>query len=74
MIFARDEEKISQCLENNVDVMIEDSPRNIKDISRKVKVIKYYCKYNEDVEGANIITAYSLLHIYDLVNKLNEHI
>ena len=69
LIFARDEEKIVQCLDNNIDVMIEDSPRNIKDISRKVKVIKYYCKYNEDVEGANIITAYSWWHIYDLVNS-----
>lgn len=70
LIFAKDEEKISQCLENNIDVMIEDSPRNINDISRKVKVIKYACKYNEDVEGANIITAYSWCHIYDLINKL----
>ena len=61
-------------VENNIDVMIEDSPRNINDISRKVKVIKYYCKYNEDVEGANIITAYSWWHIYDLINKLNENI
>ena len=70
LIFAKDEEKISQCLENNIDVMIEDSPRNINDISRKVKVIKYDCKYNESIEGPNIITAYSWWHIYDLINKL----
>ena len=70
LIFARDEEKISQCLENNIDIMIEDSPRNINDISRKVKVIKYECKYNENVEGPNIITAYSWWHIYDLISKL----
>ena len=70
LIFARDEEKISQCLENNIDVMIEDSPRNINDISRKVKVIKYDCKYNENIEGPNIITAYSWYHIYDIINKL----
>ncbi len=72
LIFARDEEKISQCLENNIDVMIEDSPRNIKDISRKVKVIKYDCKYNENVEGLNISTAYSWWHIYDLINKIKD--
>ena len=70
LIFAKDEEKISQCLEKNIDIMIEDSPRNINDISRKVKVIKYDCKYNEDVEGTNIITAYSWCHIYDIITRL----
>ena len=74
MIFAKDEEKILQCLENNIDIMIEDSPRNINDISRKVKVIKYDCQYNKNVEGPNIITAYGWWHIYDVVNKLNEHV
>lgn len=67
LIFARDEEKILRCMENNIDVMIEDSPRNINDISRKVKVIKYDCKYNKNVEGPNIITAYSWWHIYDMI-------
>ena len=74
LIFAKDEEKILQCLENNIDIMIEDSPRNINDISRKVKVIKYDCQYNKNVEGPNIITAYGWWHIYDVVNKLNEHV
>ena len=49
---------------------IKNEKDYINDISRKVKVIKYACKYNEDVEGANIITAYSWCHIYDLINKL----
>lgn len=69
LIFARDSEKLQQCIENNVEIMIEDSPNNIKDISRKIKVIKFDCQYNKQVDGENIITAYSWYHIYDIINK-----
>ena len=51
--------------------MIEDSPINIKNISSKIKVIKFDCQYNKDINGENIITAYSWYHIYDIIKKLN---
>lgn len=73
LIFASNEEKLSQCLENKIDVMIEDCPENIKNISNKIKVIKFDCQYNKNVEGKNIITAYSWYHIYKIIkeNTLN---
>ena len=58
-------------LENNIDVMVEDSPINIKNISQKIKVIKFDCQYNKDIDGKNILTAYSWYHIYDIIRKLN---
>ena len=67
LIFAKDSEKLEKCLENNVDIMIEDSPRNIRNISSKVKVIKFDCQYNKDVIGSNIINAYSWYHIYRII-------
>ena len=70
LIFARNEEKLPQCLENNVDVMIEDSPQNIKNISSKIKVIKFDCQYNKEVTGENIITAYSWYHIYRIIKEM----
>lgn len=73
LIFARDEEKILRCKENNIEVMIEDSPKNIKDISRKINVIKFNCKYNEDIEGNNIFTAYSWWHIFKIIDKLRRN-
>ena len=72
LIFAKDEEKLQKCIENNVEIMIEDSPNNIKDISTKIKVIKFDCQYNKNVQGENIITAYSWYHIYDIINKTKK--
>ena len=69
LIFAKDSEKLEKCLENNVDIMIEDSPRNIRNISSKVKVIKFDCQYNKDVIGSNIINAYSWYHIYKIIKE-----
>ena len=72
LIFTRDSEKLHQCIENNVEIMIEDSPNNIEDISKKIKVIKFDCQYNRQVNGENIITAYSWYHIYDIIKKFNK--
>lgn len=71
IIFTEDSQKLQKCIENNVDVMIEDSPINIKNISSKIKVIKFDCQYNKDINGENIITAYSWYHIYYIIKKLN---
>ena len=43
LIFAKDEDKIKQCIENEVDIMIEDSPKNIENISKQIKVLKFLC-------------------------------
>lgn len=73
LIFASNEEKIHKCIENNVDVMIEDCPGNIKDISKKIKVIKFDCQYNKQTNGENIITAYSWYHIYKIIQEMCEN-
>lgn len=70
LIFAQDTEKLQQCLENNVTVMIEDSPTNIKNISKKIKTIKFDCKYNQNVNNENITTAYSWYHIYKIIKEM----
>lgn len=72
LIFAKNEEKLQQCLENNIDVMIEDCPNNIQNISKKIKVIKFDCQYNKKELGENIITGYSWYHIYDIINQLKN--
>ena len=71
LIFTDDTNKLKNCIENNIDVMVEDSPINIKNISQKIKVIKFDCQYNKDINGKNILTAYSWYHIYDIIRKLN---
>lgn len=73
IIFTNDIEKLNKCIENNVEIMIEDSPANIENISQKIKVIKFDCQYNKHVKGENIITAYSWYHIYEIIKKLNTN-
>ena len=61
--------KLPYCLENNIDVMIEDSPRNILDISSKVPVLCFDNPYNENINGENITRVYSW---YDILKKLEK--
>ena len=50
--------------------MIEDSPTNIQNISSKIKVIKFDCQYNKNVNNENITTAYSWYHIYRIIKEM----
>jgi len=59
--------KLPYCLENEVDVMIEDSPYNIEDIATKVPVLCFDNSYNKKIEGKNITRVYSW---YDILSKL----
>lgn len=70
LIFVEDKEKLPQCIENDVTVMIEDSPSNIKNISKQIKVIKFDCQYNKEVSNENVTTAYSWYHIYSLIQEM----
>ena len=68
LIFTDDSKKLEECIKNNVKIMIEDNPKNIMNISKKVTVIKYNCRYNEKIKEKNIINAYSWYHIYDIIS------
>lgn len=70
LIFKK--EKLQPCIENNIDVMIEDSPENIERLSKKIKVIKFDCRYNNDIENKNITTAYSWYHIYRIIKEMKQ--
>lgn len=67
IIFAT--EKLQPCIENKIDVMIEDSPDNIETLSSQIKVIKFDCQYNKHISGDNITTAYSWYHIYKIIKE-----
>lgn len=67
-IIYTENSKLPYCVGNYIEVMIEDSPENIREISSKVPVLCFNCKYNENVEGKNITRVYSW---YDIYNKIN---
>lgn len=61
--------KLQYCVGNYIDVMIEDCPENILDISSKIKVFCYHCIYNSKVKGKNIERVYSWNEIYQKLKK-----
>ena len=65
-----EKEKMQPCIENNIDIMVEDSPKNIEKLSKEIKVIKFDCQYNKEVNNENITTAYSWYHIYNIIKEM----
>ena len=68
IIFKR--EKLQPCIEKKIDVMIEDSPENILNLSKQIKVIKFDCQYNKHINNENVETAYSWYHIYRIIKEM----
>lgn len=60
-------EKGKCCSDNNIDIMIEDDPKNIKKLIGNVNVIIYDYPYNRNNQFKNITRAYSW---YDIYSKL----
>lgn len=66
------EDKLDICINNNIDIMIEDKVDNIDKISTKIPVICFNAGYNEICKGNNIYRAYSWYDIYNIIiNKIN---
>ncbi len=67
---AAKEKKTQEMIEHKIDVMIEDSPINITELSSIVKIICYSCLYNMDIVDDNIIRCYSWYDIYKTIKNL----
>lgn len=67
IIFAP-EDKLQICLENNIDVMIEDKATNIEKISTRLPVICFHVGYNKHCKNDNIYRVYNWYDIYNLIN------
>ena len=67
------EDKRKICKENNVDVMIEDAPKNIAELSEILpKVICFNALYNKHIEIENVIRCYRWYDIYDKILNIND--
>lgn len=62
--------KLPYVVGNYIELMIEDSPINIKDIATKIPTFCYNSTYNEGVEGENITRVYSWYDIYDKIKRM----
>ena len=71
LIFSNSD-KLDVCIKNNIDIMIEDKPKNILKISTTIPVICFNAGYNENCTGINIYRAYSWYDIYYKLNLLQN--
>ena len=65
LIFTQD--KLKECKENKVDIMIEDCPSIIEKLSDDIKLFCFDADYNKKVSGKNVIRVYSW---YDILEKI----
>ena len=65
------EDKLEICIDNEVNMMIEDKTDNINKISDKIPVICFNAGYNEECKGENIYRVYTWYDIYNTIkNKI----
>ena len=56
--------KKDKCLENKIDIMIEDKKENVLEISRHIPVLCFDAPYNKDIANQNITRVFSWYQIY----------
>lgn len=64
--------KLENCRENNIDIMIEDSPHNIKQLAEFLPIMCFDTRYNKNCEGRNIIRVYSFYDIYEKIKEFEK--
>lgn len=65
---ASKEKKSEEVIENKIDLMIEDNPNNINELSRIIPIICYDTAYNKDCSNDKIYRCYSWYDIYKKIN------
>lgn len=68
-IIFSSEDKSKYIIENNIDVMVEDSPNNVKRLSKLTKIICMDWPYNKGIENDNIYRCYNWNEIYDIISN-----
>ena len=61
--------KYENCLDNKIDLMIEDDVENIEKISTIIPVICFDNRYNQECKGENITRCYSWYDIYSKIKN-----
>lgn len=69
---AENENKLQEIIDNHIDLMIEDSPNNINQLSSVVHIICYNAGYNRECIGDKITRCYSWYDIYRTIQNIKN--
>ena len=63
-------DKLKACIDNDIDIMIDDKPENLLALVDKLKVICYPAIWNQDVDNEYFIRVDGWNEVYEYVSKL----
>ena len=66
------EDKRRVCLEENIDVMIDDKPENLNAIMDNMNVMCYPAVWNEDINEKRYIRVKDWSEIYNVIDSVNN--
>lgn len=69
---AQNERKSQEIIENGIDLMIEDNPNNINELSKIVPIICYNAEYNRECVGDKITRCYSWYDVYRTIQDIKN--
>ena len=64
--------KTKEILENNIDIMVDDSPEILEELVKVTKVLCYDNRYNRDLNYDNMTRVFSWYDIYDKISSLSN--
>lgn len=66
-------EKRSSCVENQLDVLIEDEVKYINEMSEFMNVFVFGAVYNKQCSGKNITRVYNWIEVYDKIKEFEKN-
>lgn len=65
-------DKVFYCVGNYIDLMIEDSPKNVQEISKQIQVLCMNANYNVNIKINNVTRVYSWYDIYQKISSITN--
>lgn len=60
------------CIDNEIDIMIEDEPQYILPISERIPVLVLEAIFNKECRGKNIIKVNNWNEVYEIIQQINR--
>lgn len=69
---AIQKDKKQYCIDNNIDVLIDDEPQNIREVSKIIPVIVFEWVHNKSCVGENIIKVKTWDEVYEIIKEIEK--
>ncbi len=60
------------CIDNNIDILLDDEPQNINSVSEIIPVIAFEATHNEECNGNNIVKVKTWNEAYEVIKQIEK--